>query len=71
MDEVKIQKAIDIVSLECERIIEILESGIKLNPYGCRATSELKRKMAELRRDTIRLEKLIYKPQEFKDGYRV
>jgi 3-keto-L-gulonate-6-phosphate decarboxylase len=71
MDEAKIQKAVDIVSLECERVIEIFEAGIKLNPYGCRVTSELKRKMAELRRDTIRLEKLIYHPRDFINGDRV
>ena len=46
--------------LECKRVIEILESGVKLDPWGSSVTSELKAKMHELRRDTIRLENQIY-----------
>lgn len=50
-----------LVILECKRVIEIIESGEKLNPYGGGITSELKAKMHELRRDTIRLENMIYR----------
>ena len=34
-----------LVILECKRIIEILESGVKLDPWGDAGTSELKAKM--------------------------
>jgi len=54
-----------LIVLECKRIIEILESGVKLDPWGDAGTSELKAKMHELRRDTIRLENQIYR----KNGY--
>lgn len=50
-----------LVVLECKRVIEIIESGAELNPWGSPETSELKAKMHELRRDTIRLENLIYR----------
>ena len=49
-----------LIVLECKRVIEIIQSGEKLNPYGNALTSELKAKMHELRRDTIRLENQIY-----------
>ncbi len=49
-----------LVILECKRVIEIIESGEKLKPYGYEV-SELKAKMHELRRDTIRLENQIYR----------
>lgn len=61
----------DLVILECKRIIEILESDTKLVSYGDRTVSELKSKMAELRRDTIRMERQIYRPWEYKNGERV
>jgi len=67
----KIDDTKQLVVLECKRVIEIIESGTKLNPYGSAATSELKAKMHELRRDTIRLENHIYRPEEFKEGFRV
>ena len=54
-----------LVILECKRVIEILESGVKLDPWGSSVTSELKSKMHELRRDTIRLENQIYR----RNGY--
>lgn len=54
------ETAKQLVILECRRIIEILESDAKLEPWYCPA-SELKAKMHELRRDTLRLEKQIYK----------
>ena len=60
-----------LVILECKRVIEIIESGTKLNPYGSPSTSELKAKMHELRRDTIRLENQVYRPHEFKEGFRI
>ena len=56
-----IDDAKQLIVLECKRVIEIIESGEKLNPWGSAATSELKAKMHELRRDTIRLENLIYR----------
>lgn len=48
-----------LIVLECKRVIEIIEAKEVLRPYGME-TSELKAKMHELRRDTIRLENLIY-----------
>jgi len=48
-----------LVVLECKRVIEIIEAGEVLRPYGME-TSELKAKMHELRRDTIRLENQVY-----------
>lgn len=50
-----------LVVLECKRVIEIIESGTDLVPWGSSETSELKAKMHELRRDTIRLENQIYR----------
>lgn len=50
-----------LVVLECKRVIEIIESGTDLNPWSGTVVSELKAKMHELRRDTIRLENLIYR----------
>ena len=50
-----------LVVLECKRVIEIIESGAKLDPWGGELTSELKAKMHELRRDTIRLENQVYR----------
>jgi len=50
-----------LVVLECKRVIEIIESGAKLDPWGGALTSELKAKMHELRRDTIRLENQVYR----------
>jgi len=55
MDDTK-----QLIVLECKRIIEIIESGAELKPWGYGPTSELKAKMHELRRDTIRLENQIY-----------
>ena len=55
-----IDDAKQLVVLECKRVIEIIESGVELNQWGGSVTSELKAKMHELRRDTIRLENLIY-----------
>ena len=49
-----------LVILECKRVVEILEFGMDLVPWGSSGTSELKAKMHELRRDTIRLENQIY-----------
>ena len=46
-----------LIILECKRVIEIIELGTKL--YGTE-TAELKAKMHELRRDTIRLENQLY-----------
>ena len=46
-----------LIVLECKRVIEILESGTKL--YSAEQ-AELKAKMHELRRDTIRLENQLY-----------
>jgi len=46
-----------LVVLECKRVIEIIESGAKLYVTE---TAELKAKMHELRRDTIRLENQLY-----------
>jgi len=60
-----------LVVLECKRVIEILESGTKLTPWNNSAMPELKAKMHELRRDTIRLENQIYHPQKFDKGCRV
>ena len=60
-----------LVVLECKRVIKLIESGTELNPYGNPATSELKAKMHELRRDTIRLENQVYRPHEFKEGFRI
>lgn len=60
----------NLVILECKRVIEILESGTELKAWYCPAMSELKAKMHELRRDTIRLENQIYRPEEF-GKYRV
>lgn len=67
----KIDDTKKLVVLECKRVIEIIESGTELNQYGSPATSELKAKMHELRRDTIRLENQIYRPHEFKEGFRI
>ena len=50
-----------LVVLECKRVIEIIESGAEINPWGSSVTSELKAKMHELRRDSIRLENQIYR----------
>ena len=50
-----------LVVLQCKRVIEIIESGAKLDPWNDRVTSELKAKMHEIRRDTIRLENQIYR----------
>ena len=50
-----------LIVLECKRVIEIIESRTDLPQYYCPATSELKAKMHELRRDTIRLENQIYR----------
>jgi len=68
----------NLVIQECKRIIEILESNCELKPYSFGTTtvaSELKGKMMELRRDTLRLEKMVYNPYEFKSecekGWRV
>ena len=49
-----------LIVLECKRVIEIIESGAELNPWGGSALPELKYKMHELRRDTIRLENQLY-----------
>ena len=49
-----------LVILECKRVIEILESGEKLNQWGGSLLPELKAKMHELRRDAIRLENQLY-----------
>ena len=46
-----------LVVLECKRVIEIIKLGAK--PYSTE-TAELKAKMHELRRDTIRLENQLY-----------
>jgi len=54
-----------LIILECKRVIEILESGVKLDPWGGSVTSELKAKMHELRRDTIRLENQIYRRNDY------
>lgn len=56
-----IENAKLLVAIECKRVIEILESGEELKPWGYGLASELKAKMHELRRDTIRLENLIYR----------
>lgn len=56
-----IDDAKQLIVLECKRVIEIIESGKDLNPYGNSLAAELKYKMHELRRDTIRLENLIYR----------
>lgn len=68
----------NLVIQECKRIIEILESNCELKPYSFGSStiaSELKGKMAELRRDTLRLEKMVYKSYEFKskseNGWRI
>ena len=50
-----------LIVLECKRVIEIIESGDELKPWGYGLASELKAKMHELRRDTIRLENQIYR----------
>ena len=47
-----------LVVLECKRVIEIIELGAK--PYSTEI-AELKAKMHELRRDTIRLENQHYR----------
>jgi len=60
-----------LIVLECKRIIEIIESGTELKQWNCPAASEIKAKMHELRRDTIRLENQIYRPHEFNEGYRI
>ncbi|MFU1797492.1 hypothetical protein ACM1RC_26740 [Paenibacillus azoreducens] len=57
------QTAKDLVAAECQRVIDLLSNGNLYRSGPCESTSdlaELKRKMAELRRDTIRLEKLLY-----------
>lgn len=56
-----IDDAKQLIVLECKRVIEIIESGESLQPWGYGLASELKAKMHELRRDTIRLENLIYR----------
>ena len=50
-----------LVVLQCKRVIEIIESEVALNPWGDKVVSELKAKMHEIRRDTIRLENQIYR----------
>ena len=50
-----------LIILECKRVIEILQSDEKTKPYGSALASELKAKMHELRRDTIRLENQLYR----------
>ena len=49
-----------LIVLECKRVIEILESGEKLNQWGGSPLPELRAKMHELRRDAIRLENQLY-----------
>ena len=49
-----------LVILECKRVIEIIESTGESRPYYGTETAELKAKMHELRRDTIRLENQLY-----------
>lgn len=48
-----------LVILECKRVIEIIEVTKTDKYYGTEA-AELKAKMHELRRDTIRLENQLY-----------
>ena len=60
-----------LVILQCKRIIEILESKAELNRYEGMVSPELKAKMHELRRDTVRLQNQIYRPYDFKNGDRV
>jgi len=64
----------NLIIAECERISEILRSDVikdDKSPWFMPEAAELKCKMAELRRDTMRLEKMIYCPKEFKEGYRI
>jgi len=61
----------NLVICECKRIIEILESEAKLISWHSPIVSELKAKMHELRRDTVRLENQIYRPAEFENKARL
>jgi len=71
VEKISIDDTKQLIVLECKRVIEIIESGTKLSPWNNSAMPELKAKMHELRRDTIRLENQIYRPQEFDNGGRV
>ena len=66
-----IQDTKDLVILQCKRVIEILESDNDLKGYSGRVRSELKVKMHELRRDTLRLENQVYRPWEYEKGERI
>lgn len=51
-----------LVIAECQRITELLQDGNLSHDMWRRNAdlSELRRKMRELRRDTVRLEKMLY-----------
>ena len=49
-----------LVILQCKRVIEIIEHRVDPRPYYGTEVAELKAKMHELRRDTIRLENQLY-----------
>ena len=49
-----------LIVLECKRVIEIIEHRVDPRPYYCMEVAELRAKMHELRRDTIRLENQLY-----------
>lgn len=58
-----IQVAKDLIAAECQRIIDLLFNGDLHRPGPCTSSAdlaELRRKMRELRRDTVRLDKLLY-----------
>ncbi|MEF3312351.1 hypothetical protein PV433_26040 [Paenibacillus sp. GYB004] len=61
-DDIHFEK--ELVIAECQRIIDLLSKGNLLREHNWGPTprdlSELRRKMRELRRDTIRLEKQLY-----------
>jgi hypothetical protein len=60
MDDVQTAKML--VAAECQRIIDLLQNGnLKRSTWDCSTDlSELRYKMRELRRDTVRLDRLLY-----------